>query len=44
MNSRALEIPSFTPNLNENSLKIARELCSDDVDIYENSLVRIKEK
>jgi predicted secreted protein len=30
--------------LNEKSLMIARELCGDEGDIYENSVVRLKEK
>ena len=32
------------PNLNEQSLKIARELCSEDTDIYEASLMKLREK
>lgn len=40
--SKYEEMHSFCPTLNEKSLLIARDLCSNDGDIYENSIVRLK--
>jgi hypothetical protein len=42
--SKVSEAPSFQPTLNEKSLMMARELCGEEGDIYESSVMRLKEK